>query len=108
MVTSWMMREPLSALAGKSTAVRLGGELSFDARVPVDVSVDVNWVGLLALGVSILCNAVLGGIVIGQRRHYSTTVRHLADRATRLERLIDPRRTSSGLTPEGRTNPDDV
>lgn len=104
---TWMLREPLMALAGKSTAVRLGGELAISAELPIDVSVEVNWLGLIVLVVSVFSNVVLGGIVIGQRRNNAATVRALADRATRLESLIDPNRSSSGLTPEGRTNPMD-
>lgn len=104
---AFMVRDPLIAMAGKTTALRMKGELDVAAEIPVDLTLDVNWYGTIALITSLFGNLMLGGIVIGVRRNADSTIRHLAARATRLEELLDPDRTSSGLTREGRTNPAD-
>jgi len=43
-----------------------------------------------------------------EKRKRSETVRRLSDHARALEQKIDPNRSSSGLMPDGSTNPSDM
>lgn len=92
----------VQALAGRTTVV--------DARlaVPIDVSVEFNGQLLIAVFVMACLVCCLVGVVIGQRWHNEANVRNLAEDKNALEALLSQKRTSSGLTREGRTNPDDL
>ncbi|OFX12427.1 MAG: hypothetical protein A2516_10070 [Alphaproteobacteria bacterium RIFOXYD12_FULL_60_8] len=61
----------------------------------------------LTVSVSIMAGA--GGVSMGlyQKRQRGKMVARLSRRIEKLEKKKDPNRTSSGLTREGQTNPDD-
>ena len=53
---------------------------------------------------------VTGGSIaygVGERRLRRRATKRYTDRPRQLEQAIHPKRTSSGLTPEGRTRPED-
>lgn len=51
-----------------------------------------------------------GGVVYGwkERSLRKSTIERLQNRIKKLETSVDPNRTSSGLTPKGDTNPNDI
>ncbi len=56
-----------------------------------------------------LTTGVFGGIYgLRQRWLYRRAVAYFAPRLARYEQQMDPNRSSSGLTPQGKTNPDDI
>jgi len=80
-------------LAGQATTADIGIKLLTDVKI----SEALAW--LLAGG----------GILYGrqQRKLRKDTVERLQERNRNLERTIDPKRTSSDLTPRGETRPED-
>jgi hypothetical protein len=85
--------EAIRALAGQDTAVL------------------VTFLTNTGSGLTAVAGAGVGGLggVYGlwQRRLRQRSIAHLAPRLARYEKLVDPNRTSSGLTETGLTNPDD-
>lgn len=85
-------------------AVVFGGFAPANLPSPIVAGI---WIGLAlsALGGMI----GLAGFVYGrnQERFRERKTRELAARIRELEQLIDPDRTSSGLSPDGNTNPED-
>ncbi len=88
----WMYRS-VAVLAGRVTLADIGIRVLGSLRV----SEALAWI----LGV--------GGVGYGarQRRLRRDTVERLSSRIQILERAIDPKRTSSKLTPRGETPPED-
>jgi hypothetical protein len=92
-VTYWL-RDVLLAYAGQTTnanvALSLITDLKIDRILPYVVAG--------------------GGIAYGrqQRRLRQSNIKRLTERPQELERAIDPGRTSSGLAPDGTTNPGDL
>jgi hypothetical protein len=90
---AWLAREAISDLAGRETSVTVSTALSVigDLRVTIAIT--------LAGG------AAVWALVERTLRHRKTEA--LQTRIIELEKGIDPRRSSSGLTPTGKTNPRD-
>lgn len=92
-VLGFFFLKAVVAVAGQSTnvAVQVG------LKIISDVRVTVSW-------------AVAGGCgawAVGERKIRQKRVLELHARIKKLETGIDPNRSSSTLTPEGKTNPDD-
>lgn len=85
----WLTRDALSSFAGTVTSVTLS--------VLADMKVGVS----IALAG---CAAAWGGL---ERYLRHKKVEQMQGRIKELELKIDPARSSSGLTPAGRTNPKD-
>jgi hypothetical protein len=85
----------LESLGGQNTAVSLVVSLILDAFV------ELKFVLIVTLAGSAIAWAV------AERWLRYRKVKQMQERIKRLETLIDPRRTTSGLTPAGRTNPRD-
>lgn len=90
---AWFTRDVLIAYAGQTTNANIVVRLLADLRVAV----------LLPWAVA------AGGVVYGVRQKHlkEQAIERLTKRPHELERVIDPNRTSSGLTLRGRTNPED-
>lgn len=88
--------EVLMALAGKTTIadIAIGGFLSAGLGKAAAVS------GVVATGTS--------AWALLERRERRKKTEALTTRIRELEQRIDPTRTSSGLTPKGETNPEDL
>ena len=86
-------KESISLLAGEQTSANIA--VNFLSSISVNVG--------LAWGVA----AASMGYGYHERKLRKRTVQSLAKRKGDLERLIDPRRSSSGLTTTGDTHPED-
>jgi hypothetical protein len=93
-VIVYFVTHALEALAGKST----------DANIFVSLLANMEISVALAWGVGV------AGVAYGrhQRGLRKTTIARLQGRIHDLETNIDPNRTSSRLTPQGDTNPEDA
>lgn len=87
----WLLRGALDTLAGETT------RLAFELSVLADVK--------FAVSVALAGSAAVWAIAERMLRHRK--VESLQDRIKELERRLDPGRTSSQLTPKGKTNPYD-
>jgi hypothetical protein len=85
----------LKAIGGQNTAVSVAVSLILDAFVELKF--------VLAISLAGACTAW----AIGERRLRYRKVEQMQRRIIVLETGIDPNRTSTGLTPAGRTNPRD-
>lgn len=103
LAAGWLLQAPLIAMAGRETKVGI----SANAEATVDATAQVNWFLAAALAVSLVANAFLFGLARSQRGTLERTVQHLAPTLAELEMRIDPERSGSGLTRQGRTNPRD-
>lgn len=85
--------ESIAVLAGKHTFADIGIKFLSDVRI-------ANSVGYVVGG---------AGLAYGRRQKKlkEDTIQQLAPRIKELEAAIDPNRSSSGLTPHGRTRPED-
>lgn len=92
-ILAWLGKDAIIAFAGHSTSLLVQAGLSVFADLRVSIS--------LALAGSCAAWAVLER-VIRQKR-----VEQLHKRVKELETGIDPQRSSSRLTPKGKTNPRD-
>lgn len=90
---AWCFKESIEALAGKDT-------LS-DIKIALLSDLNINqWLAYAVGG---------GGIVYGlsQRHLRKSTVETIQSRNQKLEKMVDPKRSSSNLTPRGNTRPED-
>lgn len=81
----------LAPLAGENTALSLGISLLADLK--------------LSVAITLAGGAAVWAVVERALRHRKTE--YLQRRIKELETMIDPGRSSSGLTEEGKTNPND-
>jgi hypothetical protein len=88
----YLTREALEALAGETT--RLAFELS--------VLADVKFVATVTLAGTATAWAVV------ERKLRHRKVEQMSGRIKELETRLDSNRSSSGLTPKGKTNPKDI
>ena len=67
----------------------------------------ISFLGQMTVSKSVAYILGFGGILFGvyERRLRKKTLAHLHPRVKELEKLIDPRRSTSTLTTEGETNP---
>jgi hypothetical protein len=92
-VVAYFLYKSIEAAAGTTTLADLS--LKFLSNVKINIA--VSWsVGITGVGYG-----------VWQRRVRRTTVERLAARVKELEEKIDPRRSSSSLTPRGETKPED-
>jgi hypothetical protein len=92
-ILGYLAKDSIVALAGQSTNVIV----QMGLKVISDVRVTVSW-------------AVTGGFglwAFGERKIRQKRVLQLHARIKDLETAIDPDRSTSKLTPEGKTNPQD-
>ncbi len=87
----YCLRDMVGSLAGKDTFVGLW--FSFFGDVKFVVSIGGGAFGVL--------------FGLRERRLRHKKVGYLTERVRELEQAIDPHRSTSGLTPEGKTNPRD-
>ena len=87
----WMMGYVIQPLAGQDTVVSLAISLLADLKFAVTIA---------------LAGAVAVWAIVERMLRYRKT-EYLQNRIRKLERELDPSRSSSGLTPIGTTNPRD-
>jgi Flp pilus assembly protein protease CpaA len=87
--------QALEVLAGQDTKLSIALSLVFTALV------DIKFAAAISLAGGATAWAVL------ERRLRLQKVDNMQGRIKQLEQMIDPNRSSSGLTTEGRTNPKD-
>lgn len=63
--------------------------------------------GPISLTIGVVISAGSITIAWNERKAKEKKTKYLQDRIIELEKKIDPSRSTSGLTPEGRTNPED-
>ena len=98
---AYFASESVGYLAGSQTEAR------FEATVSVAVQYLRSGTGELVLLCLVLAaTGIAYGVV--QKRLRRRAVSHLTSRVRELEMRLDPNRTSSELTLDGRTNPDDL
>ena len=93
MVVAYFIWKCVESLAGAETTLLVRASLRMFATVSF-------------VGSAVLAGA-FGGWGWKERKLRQNTVRQLQGHITRLETQIDPNRTSSGLTTEGKTHPRD-
>ena len=83
----------IAVLSGKATLATIG----------------LNILGNLTIQESISIVLTVGSIIygVGQRQMRRKNIARLTERTIELEKRLDPRRTSSGLTNRGTTRPED-
>lgn len=93
MFVAYMFKETIKELAGRETVT----------------NILVSFFGSLSVNVAIAWGLAAAGVAYGeyQRRLRKRTVSSWASRKAELERHIDPRRSSSGLSHDGDTHPED-
>jgi len=87
----------VDSLAGRTTVAAVLGKLGLDLRLNKWASLTLAW---------ILAGGSAGWAALERRLRYRTTER-LAAENTRLERLLDAKRSSSRLTKRGTTSKGD-
>jgi hypothetical protein len=90
---AWMVTDSVNGLAGKYTFADIGVRFLADVKVSEAIAYAVG----------------AGGMLYGyrERRLRQKNIARLSGRNQDHERRIDPKRSSSGLTPEGKTRPED-
>ncbi len=89
----WVFTDGVTVLAGENTNVALKAVLSFVGRVEVFLSFSLTAVCVIW--------------ALGERKLRQRAIERLEERPRELERMIDPQRSSSGLTKTGETHPED-
>jgi hypothetical protein len=89
----WAFTDALTVLAGQDTNVALSAILSFVGRVDVFLSFSLTAVCVIW--------------ALGERKLRQRAIQRLEQRPRDLERMIDPQRSTSGLTKTGETHPED-
>ena len=89
----WLVGQSVAHLAGERTNIVVDAALSVVGDLSVTISLCVAGVALL--------------IAWRERRLRHQSVEYLQTRPKELEKQHDPNRTSSMLTPQGKTNPQD-
>jgi len=92
-VIAWFSKQAIGDLAGHDTSVIVSAALSVVGNLKV------------ALSMTLAGSAAVWAIVERSLRRRKTEA--LQGRIIELEQGLDPRRSSSGLTPTGKTNPRD-
>ena len=72
--------------------------------------IGIRFLGELKISEGLAYLLATGGIIYGwgEKRLRQKTIEQLSGRPIELEKRIDPRRSSSGLTPQGTTRPEDI
>ena len=92
-LVAYFLYRSVSSLSGRYTFAQIGVSFLGDMRI--------------SEGLAYLFGA--GGVVYGVKRHrlHGDNVQRMAGRLAELEKQIDPKRSSSRLTPRGKTRPED-
>ncbi|MGA2167020.1 MAG: hypothetical protein ABSG62_02335 [Terracidiphilus sp.] len=93
----WMLVPAMEAFAGKTTLANFGVSLIADLKANTVFSHLV--MGVLGLGGA--------GYGLRERAQKRKEIKRLGNRVVDLEKRLDPNRTSSGLTIDGRSRPED-
>jgi hypothetical protein len=93
----WLLAPVLVAFAGKTTLASFGFSLLADLKANTVFSHLV--MGILGLGGA--------GYGLRERRQKRKEIKRLGNRVVQLEKRLDPNRSSSGLTIDGRSRPED-
>lgn len=93
----WVFGRAVDSLAGKSTLADFGVYLVGDLKANKAFSHVV--MGIIGLGGA--------GYGLRERAQKRKEIRRLGNRVVEVEKRIDPKRTSSGLTIDGRSRPED-
>ena len=93
---SYFLFDALKAYAGEQTDLTLLLSLFLDSNPGLTITISIG------------VTAIFGFLYRRERRLRYITVERLEGRIRELETRLDPGRTSSGLTPQGRTNPMDL
>jgi hypothetical protein len=93
----WKLAPAMEAFAGKTTLANLGVSLAADLKANTIFS-------HLVMGLVGLTGAGYG---LRERAQKRKEIKRLGNRVVDLERFLDPNRTSSGLTTDGRSRPED-
>lgn len=93
----WRLGIAIESLAGKSTLADFGVFLYADLKANTVFSHLV--MGILGIGGA--------GYGLRERAQKRREIKRLGNRVVDLEKLLDPNRTSSGLTIDGRSRPED-
>lgn len=90
---AWLVTDAVNGLAGKYTFADIGVRFLADIKVSEAVAYVVGG----------------GGMLYGykERRLRQKNIARLSGRNQEYEKRVDPKRSSSGLTPEGKTRPED-
>lgn len=90
---AWYFYKSVSSLAGLYTFAQIGVGFLGDFRI--------------SEGIAYLFGA--GGVAYGVKRHrlQQENIERTAQRISDLEKRLDPKRSSSRLTPRGKTRPED-
>jgi hypothetical protein len=99
--------QSVEAIAGEMTFFSADANVGLSAAFPVELKASVNWAVWVGLICSVLINLFQWLMLRAQKGHNQDTIRHFAGTKQRLEAVIDPARTSSGLAEDGRTHPRD-
>jgi|ERR1035438_2797482 hypothetical protein len=96
-VIVWRLGLAIESLAGKATLADFGVSLYADLKANTVFSHIVT--GILGLGGA--------GYGLRERAQKRKEIKRLGNRVVELEKRLDPNRTSSGLTIDGRSRPED-
>jgi hypothetical protein len=94
---AWMLVPAMEAFAGKTTLASFGVYLFADLKANTVFSHVV--MGILGLGGA--------GYGLRERSLKRKEIKRLGNRVVEVEKRLDPNRTSSGLTIDGRSRPED-
>lgn len=89
----WVFVDAVTALAGQETNVVVEAALSLAGRLDVVLSFSLTFVCVIW--------------AVGERKLRQRAIERLERRPRELERMIDPQRSTSGLTKTGETHPED-
>lgn len=104
---AWQTSRAFIAYSGKaSTAdLKLDGHLLLEQGTRVTDCQLPLWVWVALIIAAMLCVFCIG-LVRGRKDLLGKAINHMSDGKTNLEKVIDPNRTSSGLTKTGETPKD--
>jgi len=96
-VCFWRLAPAMEAFAGKTTLANFGVSLIADLKANTVFSHIV--MGILGLGGA--------GYGLRERAQKRKEIKRLGNRVVEVEKRLDPNRSSSGLTIDGRSRPED-
>ena len=102
---AWFLSNAFIAAAGKETLIGVSGDVR--AEGTVGVKADLNHILVLVCAFSVMACLAMSAMLWQQRKVYERTISYLSYGKEEAERALDPSRTSSGLTREGRTPKDE-
>lgn len=101
----YILREFFRDLAGQTTAVAITALMGVDVAPDAVAALNGPLAALLLF--SLLLNIMIATLYRRERSLREEAIAHLSKKTEELELVVDPHRTSSGLTRQGRTHPED-